>query len=112
MDPLTVTLIGAIGAALGGVLLKVVEHFLLKRERGDQTAQQLRKELREDYERLRQELKDEMKESNEWQEKYWAIRASSLIANHKVDKVIDVVDEKHPDGNLKDDLGDLMDTDR
>lgn len=109
MDPL---LIGLIGTVCGGAGLKVVEGLFNRASRKDDTAIQMRKELREDIASLKKELKEESQESEEWKAKYYEAKYSAVIANHKVDKVIDVVDEIHEEANLKEDLGELMHPDK
>lgn len=105
MEP---ALIALAGTVCGGVGLKIVEHLLGRGKNKDDLAASLRAELRGDIDRLRTELKDEAKDADDWQARYWELKASTLVANSKVDRVVEVVDNKHPESNLKNDLEPLM----
>ena len=66
------------GTVFGGAGLKVIEYFLNRRKRTEDLAASIRKELREDVARLRSELRDESKAADEWEAKYWELRAKML----------------------------------
>lgn len=109
MDPI---LIGLLGTVFGGAGLKIVEALINRGKNREDTAAALRKELRDDLARLREELKEEAKEADLWQGRFWQLKASTMMANHKVDRVIDVVDEKHPEAHLSDELDCLKNPDK
>lgn len=97
MDP---ALIGLIGMLFGGVILKVVEHFLNRGKVKDDVAAGLREEMRRDIKELRTELREESKESDEWKSKYWELKSELLIVNHKTNEAIKVVDDHHKEDGL------------
>lgn len=101
MDPALLTLAGVL---FGGVGLKVVEKILNRGKEKNDTASELRAELRNDIARLREELKEETKDADLYKQKYWELKAELLIVNHKANKVIETVDNKHKDAHLGDDL--------
>lgn len=99
------------GTLFGGAGLKIIEWFLNSGTRKDTSASDLRKELRNDIDRLRADLKEESSAADEWQAKYWEIKASTLMANHKVDKTAEKVDELHHT-HLTEDFKDITHPDR
>lgn len=107
-----VALIALIGTLCGGAGLKIVEHLLGRGSKKEDLASSLRSELRQDLANLKADLREESKAADEWQQKYWELKASTLIANSKADRLIEVVDEKHPDKHLKKDLEPLLKPDR
>lgn len=109
MDPALWALVGTL---FGGAGMKIVEAILSRRKGKDDLATSLRNELRADIATLRADLKEESRESEEWKAKYYEAAYSSRIANHKVDAVISVVDDKHPAAGLKADLEELIHPDK
>lgn len=74
-------LIALVGTIFGGVGLKITERWLNRAKEKNDTAKQIRDELRTDMATYRQEilnLKAEVdkveKEVNEWQDKYYELR--------------------------------------
>lgn len=101
MDP---AIIGLAGTLLGGVGVKVADKLMSRGKEKNDTASELRAELRNDIARLREELKEETKDADLYKQKYWELKAELLIQNHKANKVIEVVNEKHPESHLGEDL--------
>lgn len=70
-NPAVISLVAAI---FGGAGLKVIEYFLTKSVRKDDTATQMRKELRDEILSLREQLKRAEKELEEFREKYFNLQ--------------------------------------
>lgn len=97
MDPL---LFGLIGTVFGGAGLKTVEAILNRGKNKDDTAAQLRTELRQDLATIKADLKEEAKSADDWQRKYWELKHELLIVNHKTNEAIKVVDDHHKEDGL------------
>lgn len=97
-------LIGLAGTLFGGVVLKIIEHFLSRNQRKDTLAAELRKELREDLVTIKKELKEESEESEQWRSRYWEIKAELLMVNHKTNEAVKVIDSNHPEEHLGEQL--------
>ena len=81
MSDYATPLIALVGTIFGGAGLKITERWLNRAKEKNDTAKQIRDELRGDIETRRQEiidLKAEVdkveKEVNEWQDKYYELR--------------------------------------
>lgn len=85
---LTVPVIALIGTVLGGVGLKVVEHLLGRRKLRDDTATQLRGELRTEVESLRNEIQKVELEVDQWREKYYTLLEQFLVMKVKLEKAV------------------------
>lgn len=101
MDP---ALIALAGTLLGGVGVKVVDKIMSRGTEKADAATEMRNELRSDLARYREEIKEESQAADKWQSAYWELKAELLIQNHKANKVIEVVDNKHPEAHLGEDL--------
>jgi uncharacterized protein involved in exopolysaccharide biosynthesis len=66
-------LIALIGTIFGGVGLKVVEAIMSRGSDKDQTAHQIRQELRGDLQGIRTEMIRVQDELDEWKAKYYAL---------------------------------------
>lgn len=85
---LTVPIIALIGTVLGGVGLKIVEHFLSKSKVRDDTASQLRGELRTEVESLRSEIQKVETEVDLWREKYYTLLEQFLVMKVRLEKAV------------------------
>jgi hypothetical protein len=85
---LTVPIIALIGTVLGGVGLKIVEHLLGRRKLRDDTASQLRGELRIEIESLRQEIHKVESDVEQWREKYYLLLEQFLAMKVKLERAV------------------------
>lgn len=97
-------IIALIGTLFGGAGLKVIEHFLNRKGDKEDHATQLRNELRTDLARYKEEVREEAQDADKWQAAYYELKAEMMIVNHKANKVIETVDNKHPESHLGEDL--------
>lgn len=72
-----------IGALLGGSGLKVIEHWLNRSKIKEDTAAQMRTELRDEIKNLREELRSVEDELDKWRGKYYELMDEFMKA--KVD---------------------------
>lgn len=73
MPEITTAWIAVIGTMLGGVGLKFVEHWLSRSKVRDDTAAQLRNELRTEIQGLKQELNNVETDLDKWRGKYYEL---------------------------------------
>ena len=73
MPEITTAWIDVIGKMLGGVGLKFVEHWLSRSKVRDDTAAQLRNELRTEIQGLKQELNNVETDLDKWRGKYYEL---------------------------------------
>jgi predicted nucleic acid-binding Zn-ribbon protein len=73
MPEITTAWIALIGTVLGGVGLKFVEHWLSRSKIRDDTATQLRNELRTEIQGLKQELNNVEADLDKWRGKYYEL---------------------------------------
>lgn len=73
MPEITTAWIALIGTLLGGVGLKFVEHWLSRSKVRDDTAAQLRNELRTEIQGLKQELNNVESDLDKWRGKYYEL---------------------------------------
>lgn len=106
IDPAVLALLGAL---FGGAGLKFVEKLMSRGQEKEDMAEQIRKELREDLSAVRAELKEEQKSRDELQERYWllmeenaALKAQVSLASYKTRRVVEEVNNTHPEIHLDD----------
>ena len=75
IDPAWIALIGTL---MGGVGLKVTEHWLGKAKSSSDDAKQIREELRTQITSQKQEIQTLEDEVNEWRAKYYDLRDSYM----------------------------------
>lgn len=85
---LTVPIIALIGTVLGGVGLKIIEHILSRGKTRDDTASQLRGELRAEVESLRQEIHKVESDVEQWREKYYLLLEQFLVMKLKLEQAV------------------------
>lgn len=85
---LTVPIIALIGTVLGGVGLKIIEHILSRGKTRDDTASQLRGELRTEVESLRQEIHKVESDVEQWREKYYLLLEQFLVMKLKLEQAV------------------------
>lgn len=73
MPEITTAWIALIGTILGGVGLKFVEHWLSRSKVRDDTAAQLRTELRTEIQGLKTELNNVESDLDKWRGKYYEL---------------------------------------
>jgi len=73
MPEITTAWIALIGTVLGGVGLKFVEHWLSRSKVRDDTASQLRSELRTEIQGLKTELNNVESDLDKWRGKYYEL---------------------------------------
>lgn len=73
MPEITTAWIAVIGTMLGGVGLKFVEHWLSRSKVRDDTAAQLRNELRTEIQGLKTELTNVEADLDKWRGKYYEL---------------------------------------
>lgn len=73
MPEITTAWIALIGTVLGGVGLKFVEHWLSRSKVRDDTAAQLRNELRTEIQGLKAELNNVESDLDKWRGKYYEL---------------------------------------
>ncbi|ASR76616.1 hypothetical protein SEA_TRIBUTE_225 [Streptomyces phage Tribute] len=73
MPEITTAWIALIGTVLGGVGLKFVEHWLSRSKVRDDTAAQLRTELRTEIQGLKTELNNVESDLDKWRGKYYEL---------------------------------------
>jgi predicted nucleic acid-binding Zn-ribbon protein len=73
MPEITTAWIALIGTVLGGVGLKFVEHWLSRSKIRDDTATQIRNELRTEIQNLKQELNNVEADLDKWRGKYYEL---------------------------------------
>jgi len=73
MPEITTAWIALIGTVLGGVGLKFVEHWLSRSKVRDDTASQLRTELRTEIQGLKTELNNVESDLDKWRGKYYEL---------------------------------------
>lgn len=73
MPEITTAWIALIGTVLGGVGLKFVEHWLSRSKVRDDTASQLRTELRTEIQGLKTELNNVESDQDKWRGKYYEL---------------------------------------
>lgn len=73
MPEITTAWIALIGTILGGVGLKFVEHWLSRSKVRDDTASQLRAELRTEIQGLKTELNNVESDLDKWRGKYYEL---------------------------------------
>jgi uncharacterized protein YlxW (UPF0749 family) len=73
MPEITTAWIALLGTVLGGVGLKFVEHWLSRSKVRDDTAAQLRTELRTEIQNLKQELNNVEADLDKWRGKYYEL---------------------------------------
>lgn len=73
MPEITTAWIALIGTVLGGVGLKFVEHWLSRSKVRDDTAAQLRNELRTEIQGLKTELNNVESDLDKWRGKYYEL---------------------------------------
>lgn len=73
MPEITTAWIALIGTILGGVGLKFVEHWLSRSKVRDDTASQLRTELRTEIQGLKTELNNVESDLDKWRGKYYEL---------------------------------------
>jgi chromosome segregation ATPase len=73
MPEITTAWIALIGTLLGGVGLKFVEHWLSRSKVRDDTAAQLRNELRTEIQGLKTELNNVESDLDKWRGKYYEL---------------------------------------
>ncbi|QGH76491.1 hypothetical protein SEA_DAUBENSKI_223 [Streptomyces phage Daubenski] len=73
MPEITTAWIALIGTVLGGVGLKFVEHWLSRSKVRDDTAAQLRNELRTEIQGLKTELNNVEADLDKWRGKYYEL---------------------------------------
>lgn len=73
MPELTPTWIALFGTLMGGVGLKVVEHWLSRSKVRDDAAMQIRSELRTEIQSLKQELNNAEADLDKWRGKYYEL---------------------------------------
>lgn len=101
-----------IGTLCGGMGVKLVEHLLSGGRRKDTLGAELRTELRLDVARIREELHREAQAADEWEARYWELKTSTLMANHKADATARAVDDRHDDLHLIDDFEGIINPDK
>lgn len=70
--------IALIGTVFGGAGLKIAESFLSKGAKKEDTATELRKELRSESQALKEELREAEKQLDLWKEKYFTLLQDHL----------------------------------
>lgn len=82
MDPAWIALIGTV---VGGVGLKVIEHWLGRNKVKTDDATQIRDELRQEITALRGEIKQLEADVDKWREQYYALMEKYLTKQTQLD---------------------------
>lgn len=94
-DTLVVPAFSLLGAMLAGVGLKIVERWLLKSKERDDTATNLRNELRAELTALKIEMQAVEKELDEWKFKYYDVIEKYIIAKAQLEAALKILRDKN-----------------
>ncbi len=85
---ITTAWIALIGTMFGGVILKFIEHWLGRTKIRDDTASQLRAELRQEIQSLKQELGQVESELEKWRDKYYELMDNFIKVKSELQKTL------------------------
>ena len=80
-------LIALVGTLFGGAGLEFIRRWLGKAKEKDDTATNLRNELRIDLRQLKQDMEALEKEVTEWRDKYYALLEDKMTVEHDLMRV-------------------------
>lgn len=88
MPEITTAWIALIGTVLGGVGLKFVEHWLSRSKVRDDTAAQLRNELRTEIQGLKKELNNVESDLDKWRGKYYELMDNFIKVKSELESAV------------------------
>lgn len=91
---LTIPILSLLGAVFAGVGVKVVEKWLQKSKDRDDTATNLRNELRSELTSLKQEMAAVEKSLDEWKAKYYDVIEKYILAQAQLQAAIKILNDK------------------
>jgi predicted nuclease with TOPRIM domain len=98
MPEIATAWIALIGTVLGGVGLKIVEHWLGRSKIRDDTATQLRNELRAEILTLRQELNNVEADLDKWRGKYYELMDNFIKVKSELEHAVRALQNNQPPG--------------
>lgn len=98
MPEITTAWIALIGTLLGGVGLKFVEHWLSRSKIRDDTASQLRSELRTEIQNLKQELNNVEADLDKWRGKYYELMDNFIKVKSELESAMRQLQNNQPPG--------------
>ncbi len=98
MPEITTAWIALIGTVLGGVGLKFVEHWLSRSKVRDDTAAQLRNELRTEIQGLKQELNNVEADLDKWRGKYYELMDNFIKVKSELEAAMRQLQNNQPPG--------------
>lgn len=98
MPEITTAWIALIGTVLGGVGLKFVEHWLSRSKIRDETASQLRNELRTEIQNLKQELNNVEADLDKWRGKYYELMDNFIKVKSELESAMRQLQNNQPPG--------------
>lgn len=96
MPEITTAWIALIGTMLGGVGLKFVEHWLSRSKIRDDTATQLRNELRTEIQSLKQELNNVEADLDKWRGKYYELMDNFIKVKSELESAMRQLQNNQP----------------
>jgi Tfp pilus assembly major pilin PilA len=98
MPEITTAWIALIGTVLGGVGLKFVEHWLSRSKVRDDTAAQLRNELRTEIQGLKQELNNVESDLDKWRGKYYELMDNFIKVKSELETAMRTLQQNNNTG--------------
>lgn len=98
MPEITTAWIALIGTVLGGVGLKFVEHWLSRSKVRDDTAAQLRNELRTEIQGLKQELNNVESDLDKWRGKYYELMDNFIKVKSELETAMRALQQNNNTG--------------
>ncbi|UMO76385.1 hypothetical protein SEA_TOMAS_241 [Streptomyces phage Tomas] len=96
MPEMTTAWIALLGTVLGGVGLKFVEHWLSRSKIRDDTATQLRNELRTEIQGLKQELNNVEADLDKWRGKYYELMDNFIKVKSELESAMRQLQNNQP----------------
>lgn len=90
-----IPIIALLGTLFGGAGLELIKRWLGKAKEKDDTATQLRKELRGELTSLKKELSDVERELDEWKARYYEVMEKYLTVKIQYENALRLLAEKH-----------------
>lgn len=96
MPELTPTWIALFGTLMGGVGLKIVEHWLNRSKVRDDAATQIRTELRTEIQSLKQELSEAESDLDKWRGKYYELMDQFIKVKGELESALRQLQNNQP----------------
>jgi peptidoglycan hydrolase CwlO-like protein len=95
LTDMNTTAVAAIIAAVGAVLVKVIEKWASNRNESFNEGERIRKELRDEIESMKDDVTELKREANEWRQKYWTSVHRERTDEYRIEELETEIKQLH-----------------